>query len=109
MWLQKSREKWVVHGDKNTKFFYTSTIMRRQKNCKDMLKNDAGGWVTHGKDLENLAIEYFKRLYSLDEVEPEVEQLPREGFAALSREDKVVLSRPFTGVEVESAMRSMGT
>lgn len=39
IWLQKSREKWVVYGDRNTKFFHMSTIIRRRRNKVDMLKN----------------------------------------------------------------------
>lgn len=32
LWYQKSREKWVKHGDKNTAFFYAQTVIRRKKN-----------------------------------------------------------------------------
>lgn len=42
VWFQKSREKWVAHGDRNTKFFHTSTIIRRRRNRVDMLKDDDG-------------------------------------------------------------------
>lgn len=38
IWFQKSREKWVVHGDRNTKFFHMSTVIRRRRNRVEMLK-----------------------------------------------------------------------
>jgi len=32
VWFQKSKEQWVVDGDRNTTFFHTSTIIRRRRN-----------------------------------------------------------------------------
>jgi hypothetical protein len=32
LWYQKSREKWVKFGDKNTAFFHAQTINRRKRN-----------------------------------------------------------------------------
>lgn len=31
-WLQKSRVQWIKGSDLNTKFFHTSTIIRRKRN-----------------------------------------------------------------------------
>lgn len=109
IWYQKSREKLLTHGDRNTKFFHTSTIIRRRKNKIEMLKNAEGQWLTDEEELEKLAITYYKRLYSLDDVEQSVETLPRGSFATLSHADKRDLQRPFTADEIETAIRSMGS
>lgn len=69
IWFQKSREKWIALGERNTKYFHTSTIIRRKRNRIESLKNDDGVWVTDGADLEKMAVDYFTRLYSLDDVE----------------------------------------
>ena len=46
LWKQKSREVWLKEGDKNSKFFHFSTIIRRRRNSIDALKNDSGEWIT---------------------------------------------------------------
>ncbi|KAG7559686.1 Reverse transcriptase domain [Arabidopsis thaliana x Arabidopsis arenosa] len=107
--FQKSREKWIALGDRNTTYFHTSTIIRRRRNRIEMLRNNEEHWVSDPQELEKLAVDYYQRLYSLDDVPREVERLPPEGFAPLTREEKVSLNKPFTAVEIEAAIRSMGS
>lgn len=109
VWFQKSREKWVNFGDRNTKFFHTSTVIRRRRNRIETQRNDEDKWVSDTEELESMAVQYFTRLYSLENVDPVVEKLPQEGFPSLSRDDKVELSRPFSGMDIELAVRSMGS
>ncbi|KAG7534372.1 Endonuclease/exonuclease/phosphatase superfamily [Arabidopsis thaliana x Arabidopsis arenosa] len=108
IWYQKSREKVIVAGDRNTRFFHTSTIIRRRRNKIEMLKNDDGRWVSDSQELESLAVNYYKRLYSLDDVDPVVDMLPADGFVQLSGMDLTGLNKPFTPAEVEESIRSMG-
>jgi len=84
VWFQKSKEQWVVDGDRNTTFFHTSTIIRRRRNRIDMLQNDEGRWLSNAQELETLALEYYRRLYSLDDLDAVVEKLPHAGFTRLN-------------------------
>ncbi|KAG7543781.1 Reverse transcriptase zinc-binding domain [Arabidopsis thaliana x Arabidopsis arenosa] len=84
------------------------TGMTEARNRIESLKNDAGQWVTSPTDLEKLVVDYYKRLYSMDDLDSEVESLPAAGFRRLLREDLQDLSRLFTAEEVEKAIRSMG-
>ncbi|CAA7053603.1 unnamed protein product [Microthlaspi erraticum] len=79
LWFQKSREKWIPLGDRNTRFFHTSTVIRRRRNRIEMLK---------GSDVNN--------------------KLPAEGFDHLTVEEKTYLQREFSESEIESAVRGMG-
>lgn len=45
-WYQKSREKWITLGDRNTKFFHAETIIRRKRNKIHGLNLPTGTWCT---------------------------------------------------------------
>jgi ribonuclease HI len=55
-WALKSRVGWVVEGDRNTKFFHTSTLVRRRYNKIVRLRNSVGDWITDS-DLIRLHIQ----------------------------------------------------
>ena len=42
LWHQKSRAIWIVSDVRNTKYFHTSTIIRRRRNRIESLKDDNG-------------------------------------------------------------------
>ncbi|XP_010423930.1 PREDICTED: uncharacterized protein LOC104708970 [Camelina sativa] len=96
IWFQKSREKWFALGYRNTKFVHTSTIIRRRRNKIDILKNDAGQWMSNAVELEGLATTYYQWLYSLEDVDPVVERLPDEGFLRVPTEHQDALTKPFS-------------
>ncbi|KAL8143516.1 hypothetical protein V2J09_016548 [Rumex salicifolius] len=85
LWYQKSGDKWVTAGDRNTQFFHTSTITRRCHNKIDMLKNDEGRWVSESAELERMILDYYRELYSAEEADVPPLTLPRVGFVPLSR------------------------
>jgi hypothetical protein len=48
-WKQKSRELWLWEGDRNSKFFHLSTVIRRHSNRINEIKLDDGSWL-HGRE-----------------------------------------------------------
>lgn len=109
LWFQKSWEKWCVHGDRNTKFFHMSTIIRRKRNRVEMLKKDKTQWVSDAKELEKLAVDYFRKLYSLEDVDIDIQMLLERRFVGLTRQEKMDLDKTFSAEEVEKAVRAMGS
>ena len=63
LWRQKSRELWLKLGDKNTKFFHLSTIIRRKRNSIDAIRDDNGVWITEGNSIRNAFLVHFKNLF----------------------------------------------
>lgn len=66
LWFQKSPEKWIKSGYYNTKFFHTSTLVRRQRNIIRGLLNDNADWVTDPIYHQTIAVNYFKDLFTED-------------------------------------------
>lgn len=108
LWFQKSREKWIALGDRNTSFSHTSTIIKRRRNRIEMLKDGEGRWISESNELEKLAVDYYKKLYSMEDMDLVVEKLPAAGFIQLTRAETADLVKPFSALEVERSIRSIG-
>lgn len=46
IWKQKSRELWLFEGDRNSKIFYVSTIIRRRRNKISSIITGMGEWIS---------------------------------------------------------------
>jgi ribonuclease HI len=64
LWRNKSREVWLTCKDLNTKFFHTSTIIRRRRNAIDFLKLPSGIWSSERQTIGNSFTAHFKELFS---------------------------------------------
>ncbi|XP_028773909.1 uncharacterized protein LOC114730961 [Neltuma alba] len=65
-WYQRSRCKWLQWGDRNTRFFHASTILRRKKQRIEALKNENGEWVEDPEFMKQMACEFYRNLYTRD-------------------------------------------
>lgn len=65
LWKQKSKIQWLNEGDRNTKFFYTSTSIRRGRNHIDRL-NINGSWTNNLNLISNHVNNYFNDLFRVD-------------------------------------------
>lgn len=69
LWKQKSRVDWLKEGDRNTKFFHTSTLVRRMRNKIVMPQDENGRWVEDGAELKDMAIKFYSKLFKSEPVE----------------------------------------
>lgn len=56
LWLQKSHNEWLKARDSNTKYFHTSTLIRRRRNKVEALLDDNGVWVEEKEALKDTAL-----------------------------------------------------
>lgn len=106
-WFQKSRCDWLSFGDRNTKFFHASTIIRRKKNKIVMLKDNNGEWVSDQDTLKTMAMNFYAALFSQEPPIGEVMSLCATSNAFLT-EDVIDIERPLCNEEIKEAMFSMG-
>ncbi|RYQ81303.1 hypothetical protein Ahy_Scaffold1g107268 [Arachis hypogaea] len=63
LWLQKSRQQWIVDGDRNMKFYHTKTAIRRRKNRILKLRRGDGSWCEEQQELKDMAVSFYSSLY----------------------------------------------
>ena len=62
LWFQKSREEWIS-GDRNTKFYHATTIIKNKRKKIIGLKTKKEEWLTENTLLEGMTQEYFQNLF----------------------------------------------
>ncbi|XP_028761232.1 uncharacterized protein LOC114719845 [Neltuma alba] len=107
IWYQKSRCQWLKFGDRNSKFFHATTMIRRKKSRVEALQDDQGNWISNQHTLRQMAHDFFKNLYSRDPCVTTVNEWP-EDFPHLSSLQLSQLQRGISDSEIKSAIFEMG-
>uniref|UniRef100_A0A2N9I0Z5 Reverse transcriptase domain-containing protein n=1 Tax=Fagus sylvatica TaxID=28930 RepID=A0A2N9I0Z5_FAGSY len=64
VWRQKSRETWLKEGDRNSRFFHLSTVIRRKHNSIDAIKSDSGDWIISKSEIKKFVVSKFIDLFT---------------------------------------------
>lgn len=106
-WLQPSRIDWVVHGDRNTKFYHHKVMSRLHQNRIEGLKLDNDEWCFDEAVLKQAIVKYFLHIYSMDDEVSDI--LPDLGlFLAIKERDLDRLCTYVTDVEVNATLGDGG-
>lgn len=108
IWLQKSCMNWHIQGERNTKFFHTTTLVRRARNkINTLLVNNV--WVSDEDSLKRNVREFFINMFNVDSSYANL--VGNEGHStmcgALSDRDRDFLSLPLTEIEIKKAIFQM--
>jgi hypothetical protein len=106
MWFQRSRAKWLMDGDRNTRYYHLKTINRRRYNNVIMLRNDVGEWVEDPVQLQSMVNNFYYDLFSKSNERWEWMQADVT-FPILNRETFDMLGMPIEDQEVKKALFSM--
>ena len=82
-WAVKSRTKWTLLGDCNTKFFHLSTIRRWHHNKIWCLKDSAGNWTHSLNDIHDQILSHFTSLYTLEALYAHWNHIPPPHFPSI--------------------------
>ena len=62
-WAMKSRITWLVKGDKNTAFYHTFTLVRRNRNRISCLKDHLGNWINDERKIADFIRNGYSELF----------------------------------------------
>jgi hypothetical protein len=103
---QRSREKFILEGDRNIAYFHAVANQRRRKKMIQFLDGPDGP-VTETKDMIGIAMDYYNNLFGFED-RPDIRFKPD----FFSNEEKVkddeneMLSRSFLEEEIREAVFS---
>ncbi|KAG7593406.1 Reverse transcriptase domain [Arabidopsis thaliana x Arabidopsis arenosa] len=105
-WKQKSRERWLKEGDRNTKFFHGSVQRRRVQNRILSLFDDNNLEQFAEGSKGEIAVAYFRKIFSSSTPEGISEAL--DGMAPrVTEEMNIKLTQPVTSEEIKVAAFSI--
>ncbi|KAH1047687.1 hypothetical protein J1N35_038471 [Gossypium stocksii] len=105
-WEQRARVNWLRLGDRNTAFFHKSATYRRRKNMIRGLENEDGILISDEEEVSNMAIEYFKDLFSSKQVS-NCDSLFDSFSPCIKDEHNVILMKEFKEKEVVKVIKSI--
>lgn len=106
MWRQRSRLKWVAHGDQNTKYFHGVATQRKRKNFIKGVRDSDGQWQIEEEVLSGVFVDFYTKLFSSSDV-TEIDQV-LEGVQKVVTDDMTAeLQKPYSKEEVDVAIKQM--
>ena len=107
-WQLKSRAKWALYGDSNTKFFHTLASGRRNQNTIWSLLDDEGHSIEDETALKQLGQSHFAHIFRDDKQTCLLAQLKVVMLypTMITHEEAPSLIQPITLSEIEGALNS---
>ena len=106
LWRKKSRELWLKLGDKNSKFFHLSTVIRRRNNNVDAIKNEDGTWIHDSNQIRRLFRNNFVDLFKEEDIDfPE--HLEHLILPCITEEENEILERIPSPEEIKDTLFQM--
>ena len=105
-WRQKSMEKWLVEGDRNTKFFHNSTIHSKALKTITQIKDNNGSTIDNPTEIAQTFITYYENLLNnydssnLTKQKIMLNNIPK----VITEFDNMELNKPFTKEEIKLAL-----
>ena len=64
MWKQRSRNKWLKEGERNTSYFHCGANQRNRRNLITGLEDDNGTWIEDEAGMGKVVEGYFEQIFT---------------------------------------------
>ena len=105
-WHQISNVQWLGLGNRNTKYFRTRAPDRRMRNTISCIMDENGTWHDSIDDIAEVAMSYFKNIYSSSyptRISEVLDTIPTKAAEEMNQ----LLIQEFTREEIEVALNQM--
>ncbi|XP_038973168.1 uncharacterized protein LOC103699679 [Phoenix dactylifera] len=102
-WRQKSRVQWVNEGDRNTRFFHRTTVIRRQRSMIHSLRDGSGRRVEGEPAVGQVLLDFFRARWTEDGGPGADDHFPRVD-VGIANDENTTLVRPVSAEEVQEAV-----
>ena len=105
MWRQKSRETWLKDGDRNSKFFHISTVVRQRCNFIDAIRGDDSEWIVKVSEIREFVVGKLQEMFTAEEIgSNELEDIIAPSITA---EENSILCKVPTPIEIKNLLFGM--
>ena len=103
LWCKISRELWLKLGDKNSKFFHLSMVIRRRNNNVDAIKKEDGIWIHDSNQIRRLFRNNFIDLFKEENIDF-LEHLEHLILPCITKEENEMLERIPSPEEIKDTL-----
>ena len=106
MWQQRSHVHWMVSGDQNSSYFHNRASQRFRRNSITELRDSQGRLASSEEEVSGMIVDYYKKLFTTSNPH-NIEEVVQFTKQVVSDEMNNCLTRDFSKVEVENALKQM--
>lgn len=104
----KARSNWIVYEERDTFFFYLTTLVRRSFNRITCVANGSGVLTHDLEEVQSLFLDGFKTLYQTEMVSSRFSSLVDLGWCIMiAQADTEALSLPPSDLEITNTLVAM--
>ncbi len=105
-WRQKSRVQWIQEGDRNTRFFHQSTVIRRHQNRIRAIRGEDGQLTEDPDTIQRILECFFRARWTEQTGDGSLVDIPMPQIR-VSEEEIAALIRPVSEGEIRETVWSL--